>query len=373
MEFAVQPSEATSQTPSEDQSLLSLQNLQTRIKVVGKLMKDTNKPSSRRRSNSKSKQESVVGEVDHSKMLPNSGRDKHERSSKNDSPKLQKTKAKASEARNVMLMKDIPLDQASDNSMRKTVNAGSDDMMLELWETVEDGNRDQTIGESLRMSQRSKGRRDRAYDQLLPSTDSDMEKELAVDKLELSSRFTEPNQELNDKHILERLASDAEKLESLQAALYDFRRKLETNKKSRKAAKNIDFGAVKEQLQEAEDTLVHLVDLNVQLVKNIEECPPEEMASPRLKETMKTWRIKVMEQAEKGSERISVLELAVQKIQFVLSKVEDEGKGSNKFLRSRTVILRDFIHSGRKNSGRRKKGPNCGCFKQSTSANRSRS
>ncbi|XP_047946130.1 protein NETWORKED 1A-like [Salvia hispanica] len=379
LEFAI-PNEATSQMPSEDQSLHSLQNLQKRVKVVGKLMEDLNKPVSRRRSNSKSKQGPVMTEVDHPKMQPNFGRDKHERSSKkaypselNDSPKLQKTKAKASESRNMMLMKDIPLDQASDNSynsMRKTGNAGSDDLMLELWETVEDGNRDKTIGESLSISRKPKGR-DRVYDQLLPSTDSDMEKELAVDKLELSSRFTEPSQELNDKHILETLASDAEKLECIQVALCDLRRKLEANKKSRKS-KNVDFGDVKEQLQEAEDTLVHLVDLNVQLVKNIEDCPPEEMASPRLKETMKTWRVKVMEQAEKGSERISVLELAVQKIQFVLSKVEDEGKGSNRFLRSRAVILRDFINSGRKNSGRRKKGPNCGCFKQSASINRSR-
>ncbi|KAL1561774.1 protein NETWORKED 1A-like isoform X1 [Salvia divinorum] len=376
LEFAI-PSEATSQMPSENQPLHSLQNLQKRVKVVGKLMEDLNKPVLRRRSNSKSKQEPVMGEVDYSKMQPNFSRDKHERDSKkaypselNVSPKLQKTKAKASEARNMMLMKDIPLDQASDNSMRKTGNTGSDDLMLELWETVEDGNRDKTIVESLSMSRKPKGR-DRVYDQLLPSTDSDMEKELAVDKLKLSSRFTEPSQELNDKHILERLASDAEKLEILQVALCDLRRKLEANKKSRKS-KNVDCGDVKEQLQEAEDTLVHLVDLNVQLVKNIEDCPPEELASPRLKETMKTWRVKVMEQAEKGSDRISLLELAVQKIQFVLSKVEDEGKGSNRFLRSRAVILRDFINSGRKNSGRRKKGPNCGCFKQSASINRSR-
>lgn len=375
LEFAVDPSESTSQTPLEDQSLLSLQNLQTRVKVVGKLMEETNKPVLRRRSNSKSKQEPLTGEVDLSKMQPILGKDKHERSSKkaytselNDSPKLQKTKG-----RNVMLMKDIPLDQASDSSMRKTGNAGSDDLMLELWETVEDGNRDQTIGESLRMSYKSKGI-DRVYDQheYIPSTDSDMERELAVDKLELSSRITEPNREVNDKNILERLASDAEKLEILQTTVYNLRRKLETNKKSRKG-KNVDYETVKEQLQEAEDTLVHLFDLNVQLVKNIEECPPDEMASPRLKETVKTWRIKVMEQAEKGSERLNMLQLGVQRIQFMLSKLDDESK--NKALRSRTVILRDFIHSGRKNSGRRKKGPNCGCFRHSTTAsgNRSRS
>ncbi|KAL1536122.1 protein NETWORKED 1A-like isoform X1 [Salvia divinorum] len=367
LEFALHPSQATSQMPLEDQSLLSLQNLQMRVKAVGKLMEDTKKPVLRRRSNSMSKKEPVIGEGFRLKIQPNLGRDKHKRSSKKACPSEQKTKAKTSDDRNLMLMKDIPLDQASDSSMRNTSN-GSDDLMLELRET-EDGTRHQIIGESLRMLRRPK-ERDRANDQLLPSTDSDMEKELDMDKLGLSSRFTEPNQELNEKIILERLASDTEKLESLQAVLYDLRRKLEANKKSRKA-KNVDFGDVKEQLQEAEDTLVHLSDLNVQLVKNIVECPPEEMASPRLKETMKTWRVKVMEQAEKGSERISMVELAVQKIQFVLSKVEDEGKGSNKFLRSRTVILRDFIHSGRKNSGRRKKGLNCGWFKQSTSGNRS--
>ncbi|KAG6393097.1 hypothetical protein SASPL_147327 [Salvia splendens] len=360
-EFARHRSEAMSQTPLdlEDQSLLSLQNLQMRVKVVGKLMEDTKKPVLRRRSSSKSKQEPVIDEGFRLKMLPSSGRDKHKRSSKKACQSEQKAKAKASEAQISMLMKDIPLDQASDSSMRNTSN-GSDNMMLELRETVEDGTRHQ---------RRPKGW-DRAHDQLLPLTDSDMEKELAMDKLELSSRITEPNQELNDKIILERLASDTEKLESIQAVLHDLRRKLEANKKSRKA-KNVDFGDVKEQLQEAEDTLVQLADLNVQLVKNIVECPPEEMSSPRLKETMKAWRVKVIEQAEKGSERISMLELAVQKIQFVLSKVEEEGRGSNKFLRSRTVILRDFIHSGRKNSGRRKKGLNCGWFKQSTSGNRS--
>ncbi|XP_047956547.1 protein NETWORKED 1A-like isoform X2 [Salvia hispanica] len=359
LEFAPHPSEATSQTPLEHQSLLSLQNLQMRVKVVGKLMEDKKKPVLRRRSSSKSKQEPVIDEGFRLKMQPSLGRDKHKRNSKKACQSEPKAKAKASEAQISMLMKDIPLDQASDSSLRNTSN-GSDNMMLELKETVEDG---------IRHQRRPKGW-DRAHDQLQPSTDSDMEKEMAMDKPELSSRFTEPNQELNDKIILERLASDTEKLESIQTVLHDLRRKLETNKKSRKA-KNVDFGDVKEQLQEAEDTLVHLADLNVQLVKNIVECPPEEMSSPRLKEAMKAWRVKVIEQADKGSERISMLELAVQKIQFVLSKVEDEGKGSNKFLRSRTVILRDFIYSGRKNSGRRKKGLNCGWFKQSTNGNRS--
>ncbi|KAI3459414.1 hypothetical protein Pfo_016077 [Paulownia fortunei] len=386
LEVAAHPGRGTSQILLEDQSLLSLQNLQMRVKAVGKLMEETNKPILERRSNSNSRQEPVMGEIDQLIPRRSFGRDKNEHSRKkgyantlNDSPKLQKMKTKASEVRNGMLMKDIPLDQVSDSSrhgMQKRGKVGADDPMLELWETAEDGNRDQTIGESHRMSYKLT-ERDIVYGHFEsvkgksepPSTDSDVEKELGVDKLELLTSI-EPNQEVSDRKILERLASDAQKLESLQTTVQNLRRKLETNKKSRKA-KNIDFETVHEQLREAEDTIVHLVDLNGQLVKNIEECPRDEMASPRLKETVKTWRIKVMEQAQKGSERIEQLQLGLQKIQYILLKLEDEkkNKGKNKFLRSKTIILRDFIDNGRKNSGRRKKGPHCGCFRQSTSRN----
>lgn len=351
----------------EDESLLSLQNLQMRVKAVGKLIQETNKPILQRRSDSNCKQESALSENGQSKARI-LHRDKHERSRRkgysnelHDSPKV----------RNGTLMKDIPLDQASDSSrygvQKKGSNVGSDDVMLELWETADNGKGDQTIGKSRRVSYKS---RERNQFEIVPSTDSDVEKELGVDKLELSTRITEPNQEVNDIKILERLSSDAKKLESLRIIVHNLRRIMETNKKSRKA-KNIDYGTVQQQLQEAEDAIVHLVDLNGQLVKNIEDCPLDETASPKLRETLKTWRIKVMEQAQKGSERIELLQMGLQKTQYILFKLEDDkkNKGRNRFLRSKTVILRDFVDNGRKNSGRRKKGPNCGCFKQSTSRN----
>ncbi|KAK6146046.1 hypothetical protein DH2020_019915 [Rehmannia glutinosa] len=354
-EAAAHPNGDTSQILPEDQSLLSLQNLQMRVKAVGKMIEETNKPVLQRRSNSNIRQEFATGEI--GQLKP-----RH--------PKLQKLKSKASEVRNGMLMKDIPLDQVSNSSRHgsKRGKNGADDMMLELWEITEDGNKDQTIGESLKTSYKSTERDNIVYE--FPSTDSDVEKELAVDKLELSTRINERNREANDRNILEKLASDAQKLETLQTTVRNFRTKLETNKKGKKV-KNVDFMTVQEQLQEAEDNIVHLVDLNGQLAKNIEDCPKDEMASPRLKETVRTWRIKVMEQAEKGSERIERLQLGLQKIQYILLKMEDEkkNKGKNKFLRSKTVILRDFIDNGRKNSGRRKKGPRCGCFRQSTSRN----
>ncbi|GFQ05333.1 hypothetical protein PHJA_002677400 [Phtheirospermum japonicum] len=357
-EFAARPSKES----CEDQSLLSLRSLQTRVKAVGKLIEETNKPVLQRRSNSDSIQEF---ETDRSKPRRSFSRKKgHTNDELNDSPKLQRSKAKSSEARNGTLMKDIPLDQVSNNSSRRRMQkkgkvGGSDDLMLELWETAEDGNHDRTIGESLEYNNNNNSIV--KVKSLLPLTDSDVERELAVDKLELSMRKPEPN----DTKILEKLALDAEKLVFLQTTLGSLRKKLEMEKKSRKV-KNVDFEAVREQLQEAEDTVVHLVDLNCQLVKNIEYCPKDEMD-----ETVRMWRIKVVEQAEKGSEKIERLQLGLQKIQYFLLKMEDEkkNKGKNKFLRSKTIILRDFIDNGRKNSGRRKKGPRCGCFRQSTSRN----
>lgn len=362
----------------EDKTLLSLRNLQTRVKAVGKLMQEINEPASRRRLSSTNKQEPPMSEIEHSKPRRSFGKEKHEHNKKKGhlnehTPRLQKIKTKASEIRTGMLMKDIPLDQVSDR-MRKRGNVGKDDQMLELWETAEDV----TIGESLRKSFNMTDR-DIVYDRLEnvkhssepPSTDSDMERELGVDKLEvlISSQL---NQGASDRKILDRLASDAQKLSSLQVTVQSLMSKLETNLKNKKAPKNVDIEMVNEQLLEAEETILHLVDLNSQLVKDIEQCPsPNSRGSVQLKEAIKTKRRKVTEQARKGSERIGRLQLELQKIQYVLLKMEDDkNKAKNsKFFKNKTIILRDFIYNGRKNSGKRKKGPFCGCFRQPNSQN----
>lgn len=348
-------------------------------------MEEMNKPVSHRRSISKSKQESAVDEMEQVKSRRCLGRDKHEHSRKkgqgneiSNTPKLQKIKTKASEPRNGMLIKDIPLDQVTSSpvkGVRKKSSSRADDQMLELWETAEE-RRDLTIGESLRLSYKMTDK-DIVYDEFEnvkrmsepPFTDSDVEKELGVDKWEIARSSSELKREVSGRRVLERLASDAQKLENLQETVQNLRSKLETNKKGRKA-KNVDFETVQEQLLEAEETVVHLVDLNGRLVKNIEVCPsPDGKASPQKKEAIKTRRRKVTEQARKGSERIGRLQLELQKIQYILLKLEEEkkNKARNKFLKSKTIILRDFIYNGRKNSGRRKKGPLCGCFRPSTS------
>ncbi|GER54759.1 kinase interacting family protein [Striga asiatica] len=314
-EISPHPSQEASHILPEDQSLLSLQNLQMRVKAVGKMIEETYIPSVQRGYSSRSK-------------------------------------SKSSESRNSAFMKDIPLDQVSNNSSRRGTRkknnskAESDDPMLELWETAE-------VGNKLKI-------RDDYYNNTLHDGYENV-KELAVDSLKPFARKIEPN----DAKILEHLSSDSQKLKILRQTLESLRRKMETNKKRRKV-RNADFQAVHEQLQEAEDSIVHLVDLNGQLVKNIEYCPKDELT-----EALTMWRMKVVEQAEKGSERIERLQLGLQKVQYVLLRMEDEkkSKGKNKFLKSRAIILRHFIDNGRKNSGRQKKSPRFGCFKQSTSRN----
>ncbi|XP_075512311.1 protein NETWORKED 1A-like [Primulina tabacum] len=359
------------------EGILCLQSLQMRIKAVGKLMEQTNKPISRRRSNSDTNLEPAMGEIEESKPCHSLGRDKHEHTRKkgyagnelSDTPKLQKIRTKTSDIRNGMLVKDIPLDQV------KRGNVGASDQMLELWETAEDRNRGQTIGESLRLSFKMT-QKDMVYDQFdyvnrnsqPPSTDSDMEKELGVDMLEVSTKMSELSREANSRRILERLSSDAQKLECLHTTVKSLIRKLETTQTSRNV-KNVDFETVHDQLMEAEETVVHLVDLNGKLVETIQETrSPSGRTSPQLKEAARMRRKKVTEQARKGSESIGRLQLELQKIQYILLKLDEEktNKGRNKFFHNKTIILRDFIYNRKKNSGKRKKNPFCGCLRPSS-------
>lgn len=367
LEIAADPRKSASEILEEDQSLASLKNLHMRVKAVAKLMEEVNKPVLHRRSSTKSKS----CEIEQPKSRSCLGRKKGNEIS--ETPKLQKIKTKPSEARNGMLMKDIPLDRVS-NTSRKGGRKKSD-QMLELWE---DGNKDFTIGESLRMSYKMTDK-DIVYDSFdnvkrisEPPSNSDEEKELGVDKWEASAtKSSELDREVSGRRVLERLVSDAQKLENLQETVENLRSKLGANRKSRKG-KNMDYETVQEQLLEAEETVTNLIDLNGKLVRALEECPsPDVKASPPLKEAVKIRRRKVREQARKGSERIGRLQLEMQKIQYMVLKMEDEKKNKmkNKFFKSKSIVIRDFIYNGRKNSGKRKKGPLCGCFRPSNSRN----
>jgi myosin heavy subunit len=204
------------------------------------------------------------------------------------------------------------------------------------------------------------------------SLESQIEKEVGVDKLEVSTSITtESNQEGNGGKILERLASDSQKLISLQTTVQNLKKKMELMKRS-KRANDLEFERVKRQLQEVEEAVHQLVDADDQLTKDAEESPSylEGNTSVEVEEHDSMRRKRVAEQARKRSEKIGRLQFEVQSIQSILLKLEDgkKSKSKRRFSGSRTgILLRDFIYSsGRRSSRRQRKGCFCGCARPST-------
>ncbi|XP_057475502.1 LOW QUALITY PROTEIN: protein NETWORKED 1A-like [Actinidia eriantha] len=395
VDLVIHPHEKSCQELTEDHKsvlpnkISEFQNLQTRIKAVGEVVrKETKDLAKHEFSNTDIKPEASLTEIEELKSNRSFRLEKDQQKKEemdlgddlSDKIKLQKIKTKMSEVSSRNPTKDIPLDHVSDGSLpgiSRRRNRGPDDQMLELWETAEEGSsadltfegshkkacepaEDDTVAHRFEdVEQKSEH----------PSSELQAEKELGVDKLEVSMRVAEPNQDRNKRKILERLHSDAQKLQGLQATVEDLRRKMETNKK-RKKAKNIDFETVKEQLEEVDETIVQLLEINGQLMKNIEVIPSQSdgKASAELEQAKNVQRKKVSDQARKGSEKIGRLQLEIQKIQYVLLKLDDEKKNKlkNRFSRSRpSIILRDFIHRGGRSTPRRNKTCFCGCFQTS--------
>ncbi|KAM3326561.1 protein NETWORKED 1A [Capsicum chacoense] len=374
--------------------VLDLQELRTRIKAVEKVVEDINKPVLHQPLHHiKPGRNSSASEIESIKSRPSLDREKHEVAGRSrhqkeheDDRSRRKTKPKSPEVKIGTLMKDIPLDHVSDSSPERIKRAHSaaarvDDQMLELWETADGSSLSRSVNDlKKRANHPTVGPithnqfKNLEWRGKHPPTESEVEKELGVDK-ELSMNSFEANQETNKK-ILQRLASDAEKLMSLQMTVDNLRRKLEANKKAKKP-KNFDFETVKEQLQEVEETVVQLVNLNSQLMKSTEESTSYSPSSGSAdsKEVMNIRQRRVSEQARKGSEKIGRLQLEIQKIQYILLKLDDDKKSKvrSKFSRSSTgIILKNFIHIGRRNNEKKKKGHMC-CFRPSSSSSGSHS
>ncbi|KAK6265771.1 hypothetical protein QUC31_016608 [Theobroma cacao] len=287
--------------------------------------------------------------------------------------KSKKMKPEISELRNGILLKDIPLDQVSDCSLygrSKKENGTADDQMLELWESAE-----HECGVDSTMSDMQKraivpgeiiachpfNGVEQKNDDL--SLGTQVEKELSIDKLEISTSIREPKKGVKSRKVLERLASDAQKLMTLQTTVKELKKRMEIKK--RKKAYDLEYGQVKEQLQEVEDAITELVNVNSQLTKDVEESPSSSGGtnSAELEEAGNSCWKKVRDQAQRGSEKIGKLQFEVQSIEYVLLKLEDERKSNGK---NRTgILLRDFIYSGGRRTGRRKKACFCGCARPS--------
>ncbi|KAF7804729.1 protein NETWORKED 1D [Senna tora] len=286
-------------------------------------------------------------------------------------------------AENEVLPKDIMLDQMSECSSysyglsrRETLEV--DDQMLELWETADkDSSIGLTVGKAQNMatgpSNYHQRRPSKESKLKYPSIESLVEKELSVDKLEISNsrRFKAPREESNKRKILERLDSDAQKLTNLHIVVQDLMKKVDITRQTPKG-KDIEYDTVKRQLEAAEEAITKLYDTNRKVVKNVEERD-RKRASDSDESSGSFSRRRAAEHARRGSEKIGRLQVDVQRLQFLLLKLDDEkeSKGKTRITtdRSPRVLLRDYLYGGTRSSRtihKKKKAPFCGCVQPPT-------
>ncbi|KAG5070376.1 hypothetical protein JHK85_002753 [Glycine max] len=271
-----------------------------------------------------------------------------------------------------LIMIDIPLDDYKDdpdfNKYGKRDHTRIDNHMLELCETdqhdVTEENKQNSVSlEDVITCHESE--RCQNY-----SSELETEKELGVDKLELWKTRKETTSEDSKRKILERLASDSQRLAILKMTLQDLKKKPETQKKSSKV-NEIEYETVKRHIEDVEEAVMKQIGIYDQLAKDTEECTSSSSDTSTMqleKQGGQTQRKKLTEQARRGSEQIGRLQFEVQNIQYILLKLADvkNNKCKNKNSRPTGVLLKDFIRIGRKNSRRRRKGCVCGCSRPST-------
>ncbi|KAK9669645.1 hypothetical protein RND81_13G145700 [Saponaria officinalis] len=284
----------------------------------------------------------------------------------------------------VLLMKDIVLDQASDCSSygkNKKDTESNDhvlDHVVELWETFDrSGSIDLTVGKPYRsatqyadleaVKENKSGR---------PSSESLVERELGVDEQLGSRRSRNPQIEDTKRKTLERLASDVQKLTNLQITVRDLKEKVEMLETTSGKGKAVECGdGVKEQLEESEQTILKLFDYSAKVMKNIENSTSasSSMSFDRVSiadsSDGSAMRKKNLDRARRISEKIGRLQLEIQKIQFLLMKLDNNkaGKGGTRIVERNTrVLLRDYLYGGTRTPRRRKKTHFCGCVQPAT-------
>ncbi|CAN6305159.1 unnamed protein product [Urochloa humidicola] len=277
-----------------------------------------------------------------------------------------------SKGKQVQIMKDIELDQISTCPPYGTgatlyplgngANTELDDGMLQLWEAAERNCKNQTAKSS------SSEHDIQAVEEVkseYPSSELVRGRDLGLNKLEVSKGPVEPH-EVWSKSVIERLASDAQRLLSIQASVEELKRKMEEPPKG-KSPMNSEYSSVSTQLHETEGYVLEQISFNNKLTRKAENYPA-------LSDNMNTEREgyssrrKISEQVQKGSENVARLELELQKIQYVLLKLEEEHEYRRlKVSDKRTcVLLRDYLY-GRKDRGggqkKKKRAPFCGCVR----------
>ncbi|KAK7396385.1 hypothetical protein VNO78_17355 [Psophocarpus tetragonolobus] len=328
------------------------------------------------------------GNIQTSKHVTGMNEAKENRGGPSDEQKAKKSVSDVPVAEIEVLPKDIMLDQTSECSygISRRGTLETDDQMLELWETAnKDGIIGLTVGKALRTATAPTGyhqkRATKEPRNKYSSVESLIEKELSVDKLEISRRLTQPpphlharanaHEEGNKRRILEKLDSDAQKLTNLEITVQDLMSKIEITESTKET--EIEYDSVKGQLEVTQEAISKLFDANHKLKKNVEEGTSSFAGKSIAEsdESVSASRRRLSEQARRGSDKIGRLQLEVQRLQFLLLKLNDVKEGKGKAMmdeRNSKVLLRDYLYGGaRRNSQKKKKkAPFCGCMQPPT-------
>ncbi|TYJ23608.1 hypothetical protein E1A91_A08G205000v1 [Gossypium mustelinum] len=360
------------QQASEDQIALvpdgfsDLQGIPTRIRAIEKAVMEMEKVAMLENSNLNSKLEAAMKQIEElSSRQESIGPKKHMNARREgrelshglgNNVRMPRPTSEISEEDNDMMTKDIMLDQISESTSYGLSRRETEET-LESWETNKhDVRADSKFGKA------RKGHKGK-------SPTESLVKELIVDE-EGSKRFKEPYRQGSKRNILERLDSDAQKLANLQITVQDLKKKVEITEKGKKG-KGIDYGTVKEQLEEAEEAIMKLVDANRKLMTQVEDGSqyPDGKSALESDVSGSVRKQRVSEQAQRGSEKIGRLQLEVQKLQFLLLQLDDEkgNRGQARVTdRKKRVILQDYLYGGVRNMQKKKKAPFCACVKPAT-------
>ncbi|TKY62423.1 NETWORKED 1D [Spatholobus suberectus] len=375
------PQTGEDQNASTTDALPDFQDMQKRINAIEMAVKQMNesfktKDEMREIQVLKSGISRRQGNIQASKYVIEMDEAKEHRGGPADEQKAKKSVSDVPVAEIEVLPKDIMLDQTSECSygISRRGTLETDDQMLELWETA---NKDGVIGLTVGKAQKTaiaptgyhQKRATKEPKNKYPSVESLIEKELSVDKLEISRRLTQPrpHEEGNKRKILERLDSDAQKLTNLEITVQDLMSKIEITESTK--LKGIEYDNVKGQLEATQEAITKLFDANHKLKKNVEDGTWSfaGKSTAESDESGSVSRRRVSEQARRGSEKIGRLQLEVQRLQFLLLKLNDEKEGKGKATideRNSKVLLRDYLYGGtrRNYQKRKKKAPFCACM-----------
>ncbi|TVU46031.1 hypothetical protein EJB05_05548 [Eragrostis curvula] len=194
------------------------------------------------------------------------------------------------------------------------------------------------------------------------SSDLMVVKELSVDKQELPRSITsEPHQEWKNK-VVERLSSDAQRLNALQSTFQELKTNAETSEE-------LELESIRYQIREAEDTIIQLIDTNGKLSKKAEEFTSADGPDGDNIDLRSRHQRKILERARKMSEKIGRLEVEMQKVQQALQKYEEEqsSRKTSKALQRRSKVqLVEYLYGRRRDSRRQKRSSPCGCIRAKT-------